>query len=78
VTDGKKTEGVRFDWPDEAHKALQRMARAKGYESHNALARDWLLERIQQELHAAKVMLGIEDGAGISRNFPESSGKGRS
>jgi hypothetical protein len=51
VTDGKKTEGVRFDW---------------------------LLERIQQELHAAKVMLGIEDGAGISRNFPESSGKGRS
>lgn len=74
MTDGKKTEGVRFDWSDEAHQALQRMARARGYESHNALARDWLLERLQKEIHAAKVALGIEDGAGIFRNFPESSG----
>ena len=77
MTGDKKTEGVRFDWSDEAHQALQRIARAKGYASHNALARDWLVERLQAEIHAAKVILNLDDGSGIVRSFPESAGGAR-
>jgi len=77
VTGEKKTEGIRFDWAEADHQALQRIARAKGYESHNQLARQWVLERLEAEIHAAKVVLGIQDVAGISRNLPEPTGMRR-
>lgn len=77
MTGDKKTEEVRYPVDAATLDLLKRVARAHGFDSHAALAREWLLDRLRLEVHAAKVILGSVDVAGIDRNPSESVGAER-
>ena len=73
----KKTEEVRFPIDETTLRTLKRVAAARGYAHHGAMVREWMAERMAAEIHAAKVILNMDDGAGIDRNPSESIGRGR-
>ena len=78
MTGDKKTEEVRFPIDAPTLSRLKRVALARGYDHHAALVREWMVQRLEAEVHAAKVILGVDDAAGIDRNRSETAGKGRS
>lgn len=77
MTGDKKTEEVRFPIDAGTLDLLKRVARAHGFDSHAALVREWMVDRLRDEVHAAKVILGSADVAGIDRNPPEAAGTAR-
>lgn len=70
----KKTEGVRFDWEKSFQDGLKRLARAKGFEGHNELAREVLKDYVMREYRAATIVLEGTDPFGIARDQPEAPG----
>ena len=77
MTGEKKTEEVRFPIDEPTLDLLKRVARAHGYTHHAGLVREWMVDRLAAEVHAAKVILGTEAVPGIDRNRSEIVGKGR-
>ena len=77
MTGEKKTEEVRFPIDEATLDLLKRVARARGHSHHAALVREWMVDRLLAEVHAAKVILSGVDVAGIERNRAETLGKGR-
>ncbi len=71
MTGEKKTEEVRFPIDADTLGRLKRIAHAHGYNNHSALVREWMLREIDREFHAAKLILGMDEGAGIDRNGSE-------
>ncbi len=74
MTGEKKTEEVRFPVDADTLGRLKRIARAHGYDSHSALVREWMLREIDREFRVAKLVLGMDAGAGIDGNPSETIG----
>lgn len=77
MTGDKKTEEVRFPIDEATLDLLKRVARAHGYTHHSGLVREWMVDRLSAEVHAAKVILGSDAVDGIARNRAETIGRGR-